>query len=65
MVRRLDMHKTQEIKHLYATGMYKRKIPKTDRINQKAVDRHLGKFQPEGTSTDRGPNGEPFTGSQD
>jgi transposase len=56
MVRRLDMHKTQGIEHLYATGMSKRKIAKTLGINRKSVDRHLAEFQPKGASTDQAPS---------
>ena len=65
MVRRLDMHKTQGIEHLYATGMSKRKIAKTLGINRKSVDRHLSEFQPKGASTDQAPTGEALTGLQD
>ena len=60
MIRRLDMHTTQGIEHLYATGMSKRKIAKTLGINRKSVDRHLAEFQPKGASTDQA-----LTGSQD
>ncbi len=64
MVRRLDMHKTQGIEHLYATGMSKRKIAKTLGINRKSVDR-LAEFQPKGASSDQAITGEALTGSQD
>jgi transposase len=55
MVRRLDMHKTQGIEHLYATGLSKRKIAKTLGINRKSIDRQLAEFQPKGANTDQSP----------
>jgi DNA-binding NarL/FixJ family response regulator len=45
MVRRLDMHKTQRIEHLFATGMSKRTIARTLGIDRKSVDRHLANIQ--------------------
>ena len=44
-VRWLDMHKTQGIEHLIATGMSKRKIARTLGIDRKSVDRHLADIQ--------------------
>jgi predicted ArsR family transcriptional regulator len=48
MVRRLDMHKTQGIEHLFSTGMSKRKIARTLGIDRKSVDRHLAEIQSKG-----------------
>jgi hypothetical protein len=45
MVRRLDMHKTRGIKHLFETGMFKRKIAGAFGIDCKSVDRHLPDIQ--------------------
>jgi hypothetical protein len=63
MIRRLDMHTTQGIEHLYATGMSTQKIAKTPGINRKSVDRHLAELQQKGASTDQTPTGEALNGS--
>ena len=56
-VRRLDMHKTQGIQHLFATGMSKRKIALTLGIDRKSVDRHLAEIQSKGAISQEAPTG--------
>jgi DNA-binding CsgD family transcriptional regulator len=51
MVRRLDMHKTQGIEHLFATGMSKRKIARTLGIDRKSVDLHLADIHSKGANS--------------
>ena len=63
MVRRLDMHKTQGIEHLFSTGMSKRKIARTLGIDRKSVDRHLAEIQSKGAISQEAPIGEAPTGS--
>ena len=63
MVRRLDMHKTQGIEHLFSTGMSKRKIARTLGIDRKSVDRHLADIQSKGANSQEAPLGEAPTGS--
>ncbi|MCE2753780.1 MAG: hypothetical protein LW720_18110, partial [Pirellula sp.] len=63
MVRRLDMHKTQGIEHLFSTGMSKRKIARTLGIDRKSVDRHLAEIQSKGAISQESPIGEAPTGS--
>jgi len=63
MVRRLDMHKTQGIEHLFSTGMSKRKIARTLGIDRKSVDRHLADIQSKGAISQEAPIGEAPTGS--
>ena len=58
MVRRLDMHKTQGIEHLFSTGMSKRKIARTLGIDRKSVDRHLAEIQSKGAISQEAPIGE-------
>ena len=63
MVRRLDMHNTQGIEHLFSTGMSKRKIARTLGIDRKSVDRHLAEIQSKGAISQEAPIGEAPTGS--
>jgi hypothetical protein len=57
MVRRLDMHKTQGIEHLFSTGMSKRKIARTLGIDCRSVDRHLADIQSKGAIFQEAPTG--------
>jgi hypothetical protein len=63
MVRRLDMHKTQGIEHLFPTGVSKRKTARTLGIDRKSVDRHLADIQSKGAICQEAPIGEAPTGS--
>jgi hypothetical protein len=65
VVRRLEMHKTLGIEHLFAKGMSKRKIARTLGIDRKSVDRHLVGSQSKGASLEKVPIGEAPTGSDD
>jgi transposase len=65
VVRRLEMHKTQGIEHLFATGMSKRKIARTLGIDRKSVDRHLAGIGSKGASLEEAPTGEAPTGLDD
>jgi predicted ArsR family transcriptional regulator len=65
MVRRLDMHKTQGIEHLFATGMSKRKIARTLGIDRESVDRHLADIQSKGAISQEAPIGEAPTDTRD
>ena len=65
MVRRLEMHKTQGIEHLFATGMSKRKIARTLGIDRKSVDRHLAGIPSKGASLEKSPTEEAPTGLDD
>jgi DNA-binding CsgD family transcriptional regulator len=58
MVRRLDMHKTQGIEHLFPTGVSKRKTARTLGIDRKSVDRHLADIQSKGAICQEAPIGE-------
>ena len=57
MARRLDMHKTQGIEHLFPTGMSKRKTARTLGIDRKSVDRHLAGIQSKGAISQDAPTG--------
>ena len=57
MVRRLDMHKTQGIEHLFPTGVSKRMTARTLGIDRKSVDRHLADIQSKGAICQEAPTG--------
>jgi len=60
MVRRLDLHKTQGLEHLFSTGMTKRKIARTLGIDRKSVDRYLADIHSKGAISQRTLNGDPY-----
>jgi len=64
MARRLDMHITQGIEHLFPTGMSKRKTVRTLGIDCKSVDRHLADIQSKGAISQEAPIGEAPAGSE-
>lgn len=64
MARRLDIHKTRGIEHLFPAEMSKRKTARTLGIDRKSVDRHLAGIQSKGAISQAARIGEAPTGSE-